>query len=353
MSHFMYSTELVLYYPSPYHHKIQRPVFLSAKCDPWEPFRIRRGTYWGGFTNKRGHLMLDELQLQFHLVPTTPLLLSSFVFVFVVAVLIEAGKRVTGRLQIEARSRLLRILDAKDRAKVRLHRIGRGLTAVDTLRVGIGRVFVLRALQRGYFFSVRDLDVDAMYAGAAWLVGKHDFRNLCKLDPENQLISFQRWVVCPMVISNVHVLDVVGNAYLYNRVWYTTAVLLLIGARLEVPSVVPTLLNSDPDERRIAAHVLSLAVLPEGKKTPLAHVRKGLHRTVLAVVRACRAPARRGDRGRTLPCRRSAIAQTCYLRGRFDVDMANEKERWAVGGAVGRWDDMTGTTCDERKGRNG
>ncbi|KAH9012836.1 hypothetical protein EDB83DRAFT_2529784 [Lactarius deliciosus] len=127
---------------------------------------------------KRGHLMLDELQLQFHLVPTTPLLLSSFVFV--VAVLIEAGKRVTGRLQIEARSRLLRILDAKDRAK--------------------------------------------------------------------------RWVVCPMVISNVHVLDVVGNAYLYNRVWYTTAVLLLIGARLEVPSIVPTLLNSDPDERRIAAH---------------------------------------------------------------------------------------------------
>ncbi|KAH9013802.1 hypothetical protein EDB83DRAFT_2680253 [Lactarius deliciosus] len=171
---------------------------------------------------KRGHLMLDELQLQFHLVPTTPLLLSSFVFV--VAVLIEAGKRVTGRLQIEARSRLLRILDAKDRAKVRLHRIGRGL------------------------------------------------RRACKLDPENQLISFQRWVVCPMVISNVHVLDVVGNAYLYNRVWYTTAVLLLIGARLEVPSVVPTLLNSDPDERRIAAHVLSLAVLPEGKKTPLAHL---------------------------------------------------------------------------------
>ncbi|KAH9031880.1 hypothetical protein EDB85DRAFT_2289928 [Lactarius pseudohatsudake] len=150
------------------------------------------------------------------------------------------------------------------------------LTAVDTLRVGIGRIFVPRG---PHFFSVRGLDVDAMYAGAPWLVGEHDFRNLCKLDPANQLTSFQRWVVCPIVISSVHVLDVVGSAVLYNRVRYTTAVLLLIGARLEVRSVVLTLLNSNPDERRVAAHALSLAVLPDGKKTPPAHFRKGLHRT--------------------------------------------------------------------------
>ncbi|KAH9044884.1 hypothetical protein EDB84DRAFT_1558961 [Lactarius hengduanensis] len=147
-----------------------------------------------------------------------------------------------------------------------------GLTAVDTLRVGIGRNFVPRAPHCKYFFSVRGLDVDAMYAGAAWLVGEHVFRSLCKLDPANQLTSFQRWVVCPIVISNVHVLDVVGSAVLYNRVRYTTAVLLLIGARLEVRCVVLTLLNSNPDERRVAAYAQSLAVLPDGKKTPPAHL---------------------------------------------------------------------------------
>ncbi|KAH9170742.1 hypothetical protein EDB89DRAFT_1818562, partial [Lactarius sanguifluus] len=94
-------------------------------------------------------------------------------------------------------------------------------------------------------FSVQGLDVDAIYAGAAWLVGEHDFRNLCKLDPAEQLKSFRRWVVCPIVISTVHVLDVVGSAVIYNQVRYTTTVLLLIGARLEVPNVVPTLLNSN------------------------------------------------------------------------------------------------------------
>ncbi|KAH9003699.1 hypothetical protein EDB86DRAFT_3213919 [Lactarius hatsudake] len=188
---------------------------------------------------------------------------------------------------------------------------------------------------RSYLFSVRGLDVDAMYAGAARLDGEHDFCNLCKLDPAKQLKSIQRWVRGPL-----------------QRVRYTTAVLLLIGARLEVPSVVPTLLNSNPDERHVIAHALSLAVLPRGKMTPPAHVRKGLHRAVLAVVRACRVPALRSD------CGRSYLAAAAPLHGPATrgadsmFDMSNEKER-GQGGAVGRWDDSVMSVEAYAQGRNG
>lgn len=47
----------------------------------------------------------------------------------------------------------------------------------------------------------------------------------------------------------MHVLDLVGTAFLYNQVRHIMAVLLLVGARLESPSVISALLNVDPDER--------------------------------------------------------------------------------------------------------
>ena len=107
-----------------------------------------------------------------------------------------------------------------------------------------------------YFFSARSLDVDAMRAGAARLVGEHDFRNLSKLDPAKQLTSFRRRILRADIApvgngaSNdmcMHVLDLVGSAFLYNQVRHIMAVLLLIGARLEEPSVVSALMNVDPD----------------------------------------------------------------------------------------------------------
>ncbi|KAI9429696.1 hypothetical protein H4582DRAFT_2104611 [Lactarius indigo] len=82
---------------------------------------------------------------------------------------------------------------------------------------GTRRVFVLRALHCKSLFSMRGLDVDAMCANTAWLVDGHYFRNLCELDSEKQLTSFQRWVMCPIVISSMHGLDLVGGAFLYNR----------------------------------------------------------------------------------------------------------------------------------------
>ena len=44
----------------------------------------------------------------------------------------------------------------------------------------------------------------------------------------------------------MHVLDLVGTAFLYNQVRHIMAVLLLVGARLESPSVISALMNVDP-----------------------------------------------------------------------------------------------------------
>jgi tRNA pseudouridine38/39 synthase len=123
--------------------------------------------------------------------------------------------------------------------------------------------FSCRARHYKYFFSARSLDVDAMRNAAGRLVGEHDFRNLSKLDPAKQLTSFRRRIlradISPLDDGDqhneagsggrrdMHVLDLVGTAFLYNQVRHIMAVLLLIGARFESPSVISALLNVDPN----------------------------------------------------------------------------------------------------------
>ncbi|OCB85986.1 tRNA pseudouridine synthase [Sanghuangporus baumii] len=112
-----------------------------------------------------------------------------------------------------------------------------------------------------YFFSPNGLDLDAMRDAAARLVGEHDFRNLCKLDAAKQITNFRRRIIRTnirpasilgddVVTSNqphMCVLDLVGTAFLYNQVRHIMAILFLVGAGLEPPSVVTALLNADPE----------------------------------------------------------------------------------------------------------
>ncbi|KAH9922194.1 pseudouridine synthase [Fomitopsis serialis] len=102
-----------------------------------------------------------------------------------------------------------------------------------------------------YFFSTRELDISAMQDAASRLVGEHDFRNLCKIDAPKQLVSFTRRILSANVNpvegnADLHVLDLVGSAFLYNQVRHIMAVLFLVGTRLEHPSIVDALLNTDP-----------------------------------------------------------------------------------------------------------
>ncbi|KAA1466806.1 tRNA pseudouridine synthase [Dentipellis sp. KUC8613] len=132
--------------------------------------------------------------------------------------------------------------------------------------------FSCRARHYKYFFRAGGggagaLDVGAMRGAAARLVGEHDFRNLCKLDPSKQITNFHRRVlradvarvadtaaeVCGLPpdahsagAGELYVLDLVGTAFLYHQVRHIMAVLFLVGARLEAPDVVSALLNTEP-----------------------------------------------------------------------------------------------------------
>ncbi|KAJ7875347.1 pseudouridine synthase [Mycena olivaceomarginata] len=104
-----------------------------------------------------------------------------------------------------------------------------------------------------YFFAPDNLDIGRMRDAAARLVGLHDFRNFCKLDPAKQLTTYVRRIlsadISPVAGSDaagMHVLDLTGSAFLYHQVRHIMAVLFLAGSGLEPPAVVTALLNVAP-----------------------------------------------------------------------------------------------------------
>jgi tRNA pseudouridine38/39 synthase len=97
-----------------------------------------------------------------------------------------------------------------------------------------------------YFFTRRRLDLENMRVALALLVGKHDFRNFCKMDVE-KVYNFERQihsaelVTCPE--QSVCYLQIVGQAFLWHQIRCIASVLFLVGQGLEEPSVVKDLLN--------------------------------------------------------------------------------------------------------------
>ena len=108
-----------------------------------------------------------------------------------------------------------------------------------------------------YFFHSLSLDISRMQDAASRLLGEHDFRNLCKLDPSKQITNFRRTILQASIspaglegkagLDGVWVLDLRGTAFLYNQVRHIVAVLFLIGAGLEDPSLLTALLNVDKE----------------------------------------------------------------------------------------------------------
>lgn len=128
------------------------------------------------------------------------------------------------------------------------------------------------------------LDIAAMRDAAARFLGEHDFRNVCKLVPDKQITNFRRrvdgisidlvdhgWPLRPIPAEDtaldshapaytpdnsagpptgeettwerMFVLNLRGTAFLYHQVRHMVAVLFMVGAGLEQPSVVDELLN--------------------------------------------------------------------------------------------------------------
>ncbi|KAK8190601.1 pseudouridine synthase [Phyllosticta capitalensis] len=129
------------------------------------------------------------------------------------------------------------------------------------------------------------LDIEAMKEAASYLVGSHDFRNLCKVDPAKQITNFTRRIFHASIekwtpgsglakytnspalqpsglsddereevtgLSNdsvdangpgVFVFNVHGSAFLWHQVRHLIAVLFLVGQGLEKPTIVKELLD--------------------------------------------------------------------------------------------------------------
>lgn len=108
-----------------------------------------------------------------------------------------------------------------------------------------------------YFFPRSDLDIEAMRTACQYLVGVHDFRNLCKMDVANGVVAFGRRLQ-EVKIANAHGYDdqaiqsnpyamlyvqLTGKAFLWHQVRAIMAVLLLIGQGKETPEVIQQLLD--------------------------------------------------------------------------------------------------------------
>lgn len=151
-----------------------------------------------------------------------------------------------------------------------------------------------------------DLDVGLMRDAVARLVGEHDFRNFCKVDPPKQLSKHVRTVNSATIDrvegegDDLWVLNLRGGAFvrlylslpcfsrrtpcpqrvrhdadggllvleqLYNQVRHIVAILFLVGARLEPPSIVDALLwTSDRTPDTLAS--VERAQRPEPGATP-------------------------------------------------------------------------------------
>jgi len=105
-----------------------------------------------------------------------------------------------------------------------------------------------------YFFHGNNMDLENMRAAAGFFVGRHDFRNFCKIDVKNQTSNFERVVLSISVervkesalnLSGGHlsVLTVRGQAFLWHQIRNMAAVLFMVGLGREEPSVVQKLLN--------------------------------------------------------------------------------------------------------------
>lgn len=119
-----------------------------------------------------------------------------------------------------------------------------------------------------YFFPRRNLDLDAMAKGLHLMMGRHDFRNLCKMNCE-QVYNFERVllggkVVSPQTVYSVseesittqesqqnislsdrdmcHV-EISGQAFLWHQIRCIMSILFLIGRQLEGPHLVEELLD--------------------------------------------------------------------------------------------------------------
>ncbi|XP_055530233.1 tRNA pseudouridine(38/39) synthase [Wyeomyia smithii] len=111
-----------------------------------------------------------------------------------------------------------------------------------------------------YFFPRGELDVAAMQEACRFLVGLHDFRNLCKMDVGNGVVTFTRNIHYAFIKESrkdgeessydMLYFELRGKAFLWHQVRCIMAILILVGQGKEKPNVIRELLDVESNPRK-------------------------------------------------------------------------------------------------------
>jgi tRNA pseudouridine(38-40) synthase len=119
---------------------------------------------------------------------------------------------------------------------------------------GFSARFSAKSRTYRYFFTKKNRNILAMQQAAKYLLGEHDFRNLCKMDVVN-VSNFVREIYSSEIkifqshsedsMLSIWMLEITGIAFLWHMIRCIMSVLLMVGDNLETPEIIPYLLDID------------------------------------------------------------------------------------------------------------
>lgn len=120
--------------------------------------------------------------------------------------------------------------------------------------------FSCRSRSYSYIFPIGDLCIPSMKEALSFLVGEHDFRNLCSFDLKNGVTNHKRSIVSAYIEPLKTITEttsdtstnfsylfyqivIVGHAFLYHQIRCIMTIVFLIGTKKESPNVIRDLLD--------------------------------------------------------------------------------------------------------------
>lgn len=112
-----------------------------------------------------------------------------------------------------------------------------------------------------YFFPRGNLDIEKMDEACRFLIGSHDFRNLCKMDVGNGVVNYIRRLDSVEIklgtrnhegldAFDMFHLEIKGSAFLWHMIRCIVAILMLVGQRKEAPEIVKVLLDVETNTKK-------------------------------------------------------------------------------------------------------
>lgn len=126
--------------------------------------------------------------------------------------------------------------------------------------------FDCRRRRYHYYFPRGQLQIERMHEACQHLIGSHDFRNLCKMDINNGVLTYIRRVFAASVTKleptfsasadgddspySMCLFQIEASAFLWHQIRCIMAVLFLIGLGREEPSIIARLLDIEAQPAR-------------------------------------------------------------------------------------------------------